>query len=447
MRAPNDTSQPPEYNGTIEVGIGDLIPQPRDSTLCMGHATSKNIAARPRPGLGEFLKARPNGRRATGEPGRISNTATFVGKAMSIERIENLHVRGFKTFADAETELQPCNILIGGNGAGKSGFLSLLKMLRSLGRGELQLYVGKTGGARDLLHRMVPPIHALHVNLDLLTTTGKSFYRLHAERTDDDSLLIRSEEIERFNDDGQPRGGDVLVRPVRESQFAEPGRRCGEHTLFTGLRVFHFAETALTAPATFECDLSDNRELREDGGNLAAYLFYLLNDQPIAYRRIVATIRQALSGFGDFVLQPSSQNPPRIRLRWRMTGMDGDFGAHQLSDGTLRFILLTTLLNQPPDHLPKVIAIDEPELGLHPAALNLVAGLLRATSHHCQVIAATQSAALVDHFEPEEVVVVHCRNGASTLERLSSPKLQEWLADYSLGELWEKNVFGGGPFG
>jgi len=211
--------------------------------------------------------------------------------------------------------------------------------------------------------------------------------------------------------------------------------------------VFHFAETAVAAPAAHECEFSDNHELREDGGNLAAYLFYLLNYQHTAYRRIVGTIRQALSGFGDFVLQPSAQNPPRIRLRWRMKGMEGDYGAHLLSDGTLRFILLTTLLSQPPDRLPKIIAIDEPELGLHPAALNLVVSLIRVASHHCQVIVATQSAAVVDHFEPEEVIVVHRQNGASMLERLSSEALADWLAEYSLGELWEKNVFGGGPFG
>jgi predicted ATPase len=130
-----------------------------------------------------------------------------------------------------------------------------------------------------------------------------------------------------------------------------------------------------------------------------------------------------------------------------MKGMEGDFGTHQLSDGTLRFILLATLLSQNPDQLPKIVAIDEPELGLHPAALNLVVSLIRVASNHCQVILATQAAALVDCFEPEEVIVVHRRGEASTFERLSSVALKEWLNDYTLGELWEKNVFGGGPFG
>ena len=369
--------------------------------------------------------------------------------------LEKLQVRGFKTFANAAVNLKSCNVLVGGNGAGKSNLLSLLRLLRALARGELQLFVEKAGRANDVLRRAIPPTRILEVALDLHTTTGKNSYRLSAERTEDDRLLIRSEEIEPFDVNGQSLGAQGHNNPVRESLFslAAPAHLPGERVLFppmqllTELRVFHFAETAVTAPAAYECDLGDNRGLREDGGNLAAYLFYLQNYQQTAYRRIVGTIRQVLADFGEFVLQPTAQNPPRIRLRWRMKGTEGDFGAHLLSDGTLRFILLTTLLSQPPDHLPKIIAIDEPELGLHPAALNLVVSLLRVASRHCQVIVATQSAALVDYFEPDEVVVVHRHDGASTVERLSQERLQEWLKEYTLGQVWEKNVFGGGPFG
>jgi predicted ATPase len=367
---------------------------------------------------------------------------------MAPERIEKLQVSGFKNFADVPPiELKSCNVLIGGNGAGKSNLLSLFRLLKALGYGELQVALEKAGGANDVLHRAVPRTMALEVSLELLTSSGNSRFRLRAERTDDDALLIRSEQIERFDQDGQPRRGELNKHAARESPLAEPGHRTGEHTLFTGLRVFHFAETAVAAPAVYECELPDNHELREDGGNLAAYLNYLQNYQQTAYQRIIGTIRQALAGFGEFVLRPSATNSSRIRLRWRMKGIDGDFGAHQLSDGTLRFILLTTLLSQPPDRLPKIIAIDELELGLHPTALNLAVSLIRVASQHCQVIVTTQSPAVVDHFEPEDVIVVHRHESSSTLERLSSEGLQEWLSEYSLGELWEKNVFGGGPFG
>ena len=367
--------------------------------------------------------------------------------------IEKLEVNGFKNFANAAVELKSCNLLIGGNGAGKSNLLSLLKMFRALARGELQLFVEKAGRANDVLHRTLPPTKFLEVNLVLRTTTSKDRYTVRAERTQDDRLIIRREEIEKFDSAGQSRGTQGHDNPERESWLSDAALLPGEPRLFppmlilTGLRVFHFAESAFAAPAAFDCDFGDNHELREDGGNLAAYLFFLQNYHTSIYQRIIHTIQQALSGFGGFVLQPPTQNPPRIRLRWRMKGTEGDYGAHLLSDGTLRFILLTTLLSQPTDRLPNIIAIDEPELGLHPAALNLVASMIRVASHHSQVIVSTQSAALVDYFEPDEVIVVHRQQAASTLERLSEDRLSDWLREYTLGQLWEKNVIGGGPFG
>jgi predicted ATPase len=362
------------------------------------------------------------------------------------QRIEKLRIQGFKTFADAEVELRSCNILIGGNGAGKSSLLSVLKMLRSLGLGELQHYVAKSGGANDLLRRAIPPTSDLELYLELVTITGKSQYRLFLNRTENDRLLIRFLHIDRFEFDSTPSGGERHLRePVQGLELKPAEMSTGEPKLFTGLRVFHFAETAIASPASFECDLDDNQELREDGRNLAAFLYLLEQRQSTAYRRITNIVGQVLSGFGGFILQPSALNPNRIRLRWRMKGTEGDFGPHQLSDGTMRFILLATLLHQPAEMLPKIIAIDEPELGLHPAALNLVASLIRVAAHHCQMIVATQSAALVDEFEADDVIVVHQHEHGSKLERLSSELLQEWLAEYSLGELWEKNVVGGGP--
>jgi predicted ATPase len=330
-----------------------------------------------------------------------------------------------------------------------------LKLLRALARGELQVFVENAGRANDVLHRSIPQTKVFEVGLAFRAAAEKCHYGLLAKRTDDDRLLIRSETIERFGANGNSIGTEGHHNPTRESvlSLSPPAHLPGERVLFPpmqllqGLRVFHFTETAVSAPAAYECDFSDNRELREDGGNLAAYLFYLLNYAHTAYQRIIATIRQALPGFGDFVLEPSRQNPPKIRLRWRMKGMEGDYGAHQLSDGTLRFILLATLLGQPLDHLPKIVAIDEPELGLHPAALNLAGSLIRIASHHCQMIVATQSAALVDSFEADDIIVVHRQERASTLERLSEDRLKDWLDDYTLGQLWEKNVIGGGPVG
>ena len=116
-----------------------------------------------------------------------------------------------------------------------------------------------------------------------------------------------------------------------------------------------------------------------------------------------------------------------------------------MSDGTLRAMCLVTLLLQPEQELPNLLIVDEPELGLHPSSLSLVATLLKAASHYSQVVIATQSTRLVDEFDPEHVIVVDRAGAESQFRRLDPEKTEEWLEEYSLGEIWEKNVFGGGP--
>ena len=154
-----------------------------------------------------------------------------------------------------------------------------------------------------------------------------------------------------------------------------------------------------------------------------------------------------IPAFHSFLLEPSKLNENQILLKWFQQGSDYELGPHQLSDGSIRFIALCTLFSQPADSLPLLIAIDEPELGLHPAALEVLAGLVSSAAMDCQVILATQSSTLLDHFDAEHVIVANTRNGASTFQQLSNEKLDEWLEDYSVGEIWEQNLVGGGPYG
>ena len=132
-------------------------------------------------------------------------------------------------------------------------------------------------------------------------------------------------------------------------------------------------------------------------------------------------------------------------MKWRERGSDLEFGAHQASDGTLRTIALISLLLQPERDLPSVLILDEPELGLHPFAIDIVAGLLKSASLSAQVFVATQSMSLLNYFEPEDVIVVDRIGRESKFRRLNSIELKDWLEDYSLAELLEKNVIGGNP--
>jgi predicted ATPase len=177
-------------------------------------------------------------------------------------------------------------------------------------------------------------------------------------------------------------------------------------------------------------------------------MLYLFSQQhKMAYRRISATVRQMVPDFEGFVLEPSKLNDKQILLNWTHKGRDYEFGPHKLSDGSLRFIALATLLLQPEENLPTLIALDESELGLHPAALEILGGMSRAASEHSQLVFATQSSVFLDHFEPENLVVVNSRSGTSEFQQLDAEKLAAWRADYSMGEIWEKNVIGGGPYG
>jgi predicted ATPase len=193
--------------------------------------------------------------------------------------------------------------------------------------------------------------------------------------------------------------------------------------------------------------VDDNRFLRPDGANLAAFLYYLHLKRPDSYSLIRRTIQRVAPFFEDFVLEPLRLNEKMIQLEWRHVGSEDYFDASSLSDGTLRFMALATLFLQPEELRPSIILVDEPELGLHPYAITLLASLVKQASVNSQVILSTQSSLLLDHFEPEDVLVAERVNGSTQIRRLEPEPLKVWLDDYSLGQLWEKNEIGGRPSG
>ena len=187
----------------------------------------------------------------------------------------------------------------------------------------------------------------------------------------------------------------------------------------------------------------DNRKFHPDGSNLAPYLYYLKKACSDDYKNIVDAVRMVTPFFDTFSLSPHRLNPDHIRLEWKERGCVSCFDATALSDGTLRFICLATLLLQPEP--PCLILIDEPELGLHPYAIKLLSALLKSASEKSQIIVSTQSVTLVNQFEPSNILIAD-REGEQTLfRRPDKEKLGTWLEDYTLGELWEKNIIGGRP--
>jgi len=216
--------------------------------------------------------------------------------------------------------------------------------------------------------------------------------------------------------------------------------------LLNHCRVYHFHDTSPTARMRQYCYIGDNRWLMPDAGNVAALLLRLRDENDgSTYHRIVSTVRLIAPFFDDFDLQPAGPAKKDIILSWREKGSDQVFGPHQLSDGTLRAICLVALLMQPNNELPDLIIVDEPELGLHPYALNVVASLFKKASHQTQVLISTQSSSFLDNFDPEDIIVANRKGKESEFKRPDPEALKAWLDEYTLGEVWEKNVIGGGP--
>ncbi len=216
------------------------------------------------------------------------------------------------------------------------------------------------------------------------------------------------------------------------------------YAYLSGIRVFHFHDTSSDAPVMSSEPKENSVGLAGDARNLAPFLLYLRDNQPATYDHIKDTIRLIAPFFADFVLVPDTAG--RVTLRWRQVGLPEDtFGPAAFSDGTLRFVCLATLLNQPGEFLPKLILLDEPELGLHPHAIQILAELLKSAGARTQLIIATQSPYLVDQFAPDSVIVVERQDNASILKRLQNQEWEAWLEQYRLGDIWRMNLLGGTP--
>lgn len=364
--------------------------------------------------------------------------------------LTRLQIQGFRSIREMDLELQPLNVMIGSNGAGKSNLISFFKMLNELMGQRLQRFFGTTGRASSNLYFGPKTTTSIRANLEFQNEHGLNSYLMQLEHAAGDSLVFTEEKIS-FQRHGTTEicadnlgSGHVESRLSEAAEQGNPKAKTLRYFL-NSCRVYHFHDTSATAPMRGYSYLGDTRFLRPDAGNLAAMLCAYQQSNRMVFQRIVTTVQQVLPQLAEFVLENDRANPKEITLNWRRHNSDHLFGAHQLSDGSLRLIALITLLLQPEDELPGMIVLDEPELGLHPYALEILAELIRSASLNSRLLVATQSAALLGFFEPQDVLVVETIDEASQYRRLDAESLTDWLADYSLDELWNRNVLGGGP--
>lgn len=365
-----------------------------------------------------------------------------------MNRLQRLTLNGFKSIKAMDLELHPLNILIGANGAGKSNLISFFKMLNEMMAGRFQLYIGTSGRAQSLLHfgpKITPQIEA---KLEFEVENGVDTYQLRLSYAAGDTLIFVEETLSFLQTSFTSPKIDELGVGHQETQISKAAKENKITAkklkyLLDRCRVYHFHDTSSTAGVRQSCYVGDNRWLKPDAGNLAALLLRFREESSSAYQLIVGTIRLIAPFFDDFVLEPDASN--RVILNWQEKESDLVFGAHQFSDGTLRAICLATLLLHPKDELPQLIVVDEPELGLHPYALNVMADLFSKAALHTQILISTQSSSFLDNFDPEDVIAVNREGKESQFKRLNPTELDAWLDEYTLGEVWEKNIIGGGP--
>jgi len=365
--------------------------------------------------------------------------------------LSQLTVKGFKSFSDSEQIIKPGNltVLLGANGSGKSNLVSLFKMLNYMMKERLQLYVGEHGTSESLLFYGPKHTKSISATLNFNNMFAYSFTLNHGAG---DTLVFNKESFIIYNGDNSPSIID-LNPDIKESgfqKFCETSDNSNIKRLFEylmNLKVFQFHDTTNESKIRNKIYINDCKLLHTNGGNLSAFLFAMKNtpERKKYYDRIIRYIKQIIPRFEDFVLEPFMMNNDYIQLNWKEKSSDYIFGPHQLSDGSLRYIALASLLLQPPETYPSFIIIDEPELGLHPSAISSLAGMVKSASQHHSILLATQSTNLIDEFQPDQILIVerHQEKRCSELKRLNKEKLKEWIERYSISELWEKNVIGG----
>jgi predicted ATPase len=357
--------------------------------------------------------------------------------------LARLHITGFGSLADVSLEPGRVTVLIGANGSGKSNLLRALRMVPLMRTGSLQRFVGEAGGASALLHYGPKRTRAMTVELDFTEAGRRHRYFARLGFAAGDRLVYLDEAVGSQPDPSEATATmqttslgtghwESLLRDAATSltQGADATAKAVDYWL-SQLTFFHFHDTSMTSALRTNARGEDDRYLRSDGSNLAAYLGRLEQSEAEAdqkaWRRINRFVHRIAPSVKTLCPTVTQDGGTSVRLDW-IDDQDERFGAHQLSDGTLRAIALITALAQPTDKLPKFVSIDEPELGLHPEAIRLLAELVRSVSRHTQVLFATQSTAFLDYFEPDEVVVVEREAGASSFHRLGSAELDGWLA-------------------
>lgn len=353
--------------------------------------------------------------------------------------MDYIEIKGYKSIKSQRIDLAPINILIGANGSGKSNFISFFEFLNYLYNRKLKDHVALRGGDDKILHKGKKITSEISFRMEF--GNGVNGYSVKLQSGDYGFIFLK--ESVSYQPGKQGSSWDISRSETEARIKLDDGFKAGYvRRYLNGLRKYHFHDTGSSSPFKQRSNIEDDiYYLYEDGMNIAAFLYNIHEENKIVYNRIIKNIQSIAPYFSDFYLKPNTENT--LTLQWTDRYSDIVYGSNALSDGTLRFIALSVLFLQP--NLPDTIIIDEPELGLHPAAIAKLAGMIKSSSTKgCQVIVATQSTDLISHFTPDDIITVDQVDGESVFKRLSNDTLEQWLEDYTIDDLWKRNIIKGG---
>lgn len=369
-------------------------------------------------------------------------------------RIASVRIQGFRSLADVTLRPGPgVTVLIGPNGSGKSNFFRFFEMVREMARRRsLARSVALDGGVDDRLFCHGESKSRMMAEFRLETTSRAYEYVFTLERRRGDRFRLTDERLRSSSLDAgdtapwlrvEESDGDaglvLAARAAEHPEQQETARVLADH--LEAVASYQFHHTSLSSGFHIHWDSTDT-VLRGDGENVASVLYALQRENNRLYERICYTIRRLVPNFDQFVLEAERG---KVLLRWKSLGSTKTVGAHLTSDASLRLFALVTLLKTPRERLPRAILLNEPELGLHPAAVAVIGGMIRSLAHHRQVILATQSPLFVDEFGLNDIQVLDLEDGQTRIHTIAPEDYGEWLDEYSAGELWQKNLLGGNP--
>ena len=379
---------------------------------------------------------------------------------------ERITIEGYRRLFNVQVYMRdrPLTVMIGANGVGKTSLLEIFSLLAASANAQLANKISELGGLPDIITRdrtnsitislsmSVPGYAPLDYQLEVAL---KGFtYEIALETLTENNPLVlepfkhidsRGLDVKYFNtEDG------VLLRPNWDhnpletslaqvpKMYQEPEnlrKRLASCTFYGALNV------APKSPVRLPQSMRPTSLPGANGEDLVSCLYYLRETDPERFEIIEDTLTAAFPDFERLGFPPVAAGT--ITMTWKDKNFSKPIYMHQLSEGTLRFIWLITLLQSP--GLTAVTLIDEPEVSLHPELLRLLADMMREASQKTQLIVATHSDRLIRFLNPEEVLVCDAEDGLTTMRWGDSFNLEHWLEEYSLDQVWAMNLMGGRP--